>query len=145
MGIARRVSERRRKTVRFARRQRVLAPLCGGVDVAQWQPRLVGEVPLEQPVRADDLERQSLACRGELKLLAAGHDEALRLHPADERNDHGIRQPHGPCQGRDRPAASAVLLLEQVLERVLQPAPLADGLLHPPPEEDTAKCRECNE
>ena len=58
-----------------------------GVHVAQWQPRFVGEVSLEQSMRAHDLQREAFAFRSQPKSLTLSREEPLPLHAADQR-DH---------------------------------------------------------
>ena len=69
MRIDRRMAHRRRQPIDIGGRERVFLPLGGGVDLAERQSRLVGEVALEQPMGADDLQRQPFAVRRQLELL----------------------------------------------------------------------------
>ncbi len=83
-------------------RERVFLSFRRRVDLAQRQARLIGEVAFEQPVRAHDLQRETFAVRRQLELLTARHDEALRLHPADERE----RRPGRAVAARRRATTS---------------------------------------
>ena len=67
-------------------------PFGDRVDLAQRQPRFVREVPLEQPVRAHDLQREPLAGRRQRELLTVRGDQTLGLHAADERDDGRVRE-----------------------------------------------------
>ena len=115
------VAQRRRQPIGVGGRERVFAPLGGRVDVAQRQPRFVGEVALEQPMGADDLQREPLAFRRQLELLALASraGPALCMRPTSA-TTAASRQLQGAGQRRERAAAAAVLLLEQVLQRVLE-------------------------
>ncbi len=93
--------------------------LSGRVNIAQGQARLVGKVPLEQAVRADDLKGSpfTFRCQGE-RLSPSGH-QTLTLHLRDQGEDGWARQAEDTTQGGKRGLPFAVLLLEQMFEGVL--------------------------
>src|SRR5262245_58735172 len=113
----------------------MLAPLRGGVNVGERQPGLIREVPLEQPMRAHDLQRRPLAIRRQAELLSLRFDEALSLHPPEQGDDGAIGQPKGPADRDDRGAAAPVLLIEQVFKGIFQLPPLPGRTSARPPEE----------
>ncbi len=97
-----RVAERRRQRVDLIGGERVLAAFGGRVHVPKRQPRFVGEVAFEQPMRADDLQREALALGGQLELLPARDDQPLRLHPADERISRRSLRRSAPASDDER-------------------------------------------
>ena len=76
----------------------MLAPLRGGVNVAQRQPRLVREVALQQPMGAHDLSRHPFAFRRQLKLLTRGDNQPLLLHAGQQLHQPPIVEPQHAAQ-----------------------------------------------
>ena len=85
-------------------------------------------------MRAHDLQRQPFAVRREIKVLPARDDEFLRLHSTGQRDDCRIGQAERPSQRRHRRVPAAIFLIEQVLQRVLEPPAIASRPLGPPPD-----------
>jgi hypothetical protein len=119
------VAQRGVEIVDLVRGQPVLAPLRGGVNLAERQARLIGEIALEQPMGPDDLQRHALAVGRELELLSIRRDEPLVLHPNEQVHQPAVAQSERPAERSERAPPSAVLLLEQVLERILDARPVA--------------------
>ena len=116
----------------------MLPALGRRMDLAQRQPRLVGEVALEQTMGAHDLQREPFAVRCQLETpgRARRRSPCACMRPTSATTARSA-QPQDAGERRKRGVAPAVLLLEQVLQRVLETLALAGRLLQPPPEEDS--------
>ena len=122
--------ERRRQRIDLRLGEAVLAALGGAVHLLQRKARLVGEVALEQPMRADDLPRHALAVRRQLEFLAAGDDQVLVLHPRQQLHQPRVAETKGAAERVERREPAAILLVEEVFQRVFDPGAVPQ---RPPP------------
>jgi hypothetical protein len=111
------------------------------MHVSEREPCLVGEIPLEEPMSANDLQREPLTGRSQVELLAVGDNELLSLHASDETDDRGRRQAQGAGKGRECRVASAILLFTQMLQGVFEALPIAVGS-PPPPQSESGEGRD---
>ena len=95
------------------------------MHLLQGQPRFIGEVALEQPMRANNLQRESRTVRRQRKFLAARLNQPLRLHARDDADDGRAAKSERAADRRQRSQAAAVLDLEEVLQRVFEPLAIA--------------------
>jgi Tat protein secretion system quality control protein TatD with DNase activity len=119
------MAQRGRESIDVGRRQRMFLSFGCMMHLLQGQPRFIGEVALEQPVRPDHLKRKSRAIWRQRKFLAARLDQPLRLHPRDDADDGCAAKAERAANGRERSQAAAVLDLEEMLQRVLEPLAIA--------------------
>jgi len=98
----------------------MLEPVGLVVDIVDVKTEGLGEVELEQPVVADHLDRDSLACGGEADAFVRRVvDELERRQLLDHLARRARRDPLLPGERRDRDARFALLELVDRLQVVL--------------------------
>jgi hypothetical protein len=112
-------------------RERVFLALRHGVHVSKRQPRLVREVPLEQTVSPDNLTSHAFALGRQLEILSVRGDEALLLHAFEQLHQAAIVEPQDSSERGKRPSPPAVLLIEEMLQRVFGPHPSSSHIAVP--------------
>ena len=115
------MSHRGRQPVELGLAQAVLGPLGRFVHAIDRHAQFVGEVELPQAMRAQDVQRNTLALGRELKLRPFRADQALAFEALRQRHQLAIAHAQRALQRSERGGMAVGGLPQQVLEGVLGP------------------------